>query len=235
MSLNLRGSMTNDMVAQNRVVAQNDTVILGEYLLPAGGQFSAPVNLDGNFSISMFGTLGLPVTKLKSKLNMRTELGFVNAPNIINNVKSYSKRYSMTQNFTLSSNISDKIDFTLLSNSNFSLVDGRKGSAAQSNYFTQRSGINLYYNFYRKFIFKTNTGHTYTGASGSLASNSRLYLNLSLSTKLFKSNKGEISLSGYDLTNSVDEMHRTVDEFSVSESYQPTLNQFVMLSFAYRI
>ncbi|MCU4155683.1 TonB-dependent receptor [Carboxylicivirga sp. A043] len=235
MSLNLRGSMTNDMVAQNRVVAQNDTVIMGEYLLPAGGQFSSPINLDGNFRMSMFGTLGLPINTLKSKLNMRTELSFANMPNIINNVKSYSKRYNISQSFTLSSNISEKIDFTLSSNSSFSLVDGRNGSSAQSNYFTQRSGLNLYYNFYKKFIFKTNTGHNYTGASGSLASNSRLYLNLSLSTKLFKDNKGEISLSGYDLTNNVDEMRRTVDEFSVSESYQPTLNQFVMLSFAYRI
>ncbi len=235
MSLNFRASLTNNMVAQNRVVAQSDTIIFDKYLLPAGGQFSAPVNLDGNYRLGLFGTIGLPVNKIKSKLNMRTNIGYTQTPNIINNVKSYSKRFNVGQGVTLSSNISEKIDFTVTSYSSYSFVDSKSGKASQSNYFAQKSGINLYYNFYKKFILKTNTGHTYTGASGSLSSNSRLYLNCSLSSKLFKSNRGEISLSAYDLANREDEMVRYVDDFSVSEQYQPTLNQFVMLSFAYRI
>ncbi|MCG8580394.1 MAG: outer membrane beta-barrel protein [Bacteroidales bacterium] len=234
-SIALRAGVTNNMVTQNRVVAQNDTTVLGDYFLPAGGQFSKAVNLDGYYRVSLNGTFSLPLKKLKSKLNMRTGLSYNRTPNIINNVVDYSNRLNMTQNFTLSSNISEKIDFTLVSNSNFSLVDGQSGSASQSNYFSQRSAINLYYNFYKKFIFKTNTSHTYTGASGSLASNSRLYLNLALSTKVFKSNKGEIILSAYDLANHEDEINRRVDEFSVSESFSPTLNQFYMLSFVYKI
>ncbi|WP_430817883.1 outer membrane beta-barrel protein [Carboxylicivirga sp. RSCT41] len=234
-SIALRARVTNNKVAQNRVVAQNDTTVLGDYFLPAGGQFSQAVNLDGYYRVSLDGTFSLPFKKLKSKLNMRTGLSYNRTPTIINNVVNHSNRLNMTQNFTLSSNISEKIDFKIVSNSHFSMVDGQSGSASQSNYFTQSSSINLYYNFYKKFIFKTNTNHTYTGASGNLASNSRLYLNLALSTKVFKNNKGEIILTAYDLANHENEINRQVDEFSVSESFSPTLNQFYMLSFVYKI
>ncbi|WP_289053148.1 TonB-dependent receptor [Carboxylicivirga marina] len=234
-SVNFTASLTNDMVAQNRVVAQNDTIVLGEYFLPAGGQFSQPVNLDGNYRLGLDFTAGLPVNKLKSKLNMRSGVNYSRMPNLINGVVDYSKRLNLSQSFTLGSNINEKIDFTIRTSSNYSMVDNRGGGSSQSNYFTQNSGINLYYNFYKKFIFKTNTSHSYTGASGSLASNNRFNLNVALSSKLFKNNKGEIIFTAYDLTNNQDELRRTVDEFSITESYSPTLNQFYMFSFVYRI
>ncbi|WP_430816377.1 outer membrane beta-barrel protein [Carboxylicivirga sp. RSCT41] len=234
-SLNFNASLTNDMVAQNRVVAQNDTVVLEEYFLPAGGQFSQPVNLDGNYRLGLNFTAGLPVNKLKSKLNISTATNYTRMPNLINGVVDHSKRLNLTQSFVLSSNISEKIDFTIRTSSNYSMVDNRGGASSQSNYFTQSSGLNLYYNFYRKFIFKTNTNYNYTGASGNLDSNSRLNLNLAISSKLFKSNKGEIILTAYDMTNNQDELRRSVDEFSISESYSPTLNQFYLFSFVYKI
>ncbi len=234
-TIQMKASLTNNMVAQNRVVAQNDTTVLGSYFLPAGGQFSQPVNLDGQFSLGIDGTFSFPLKKLKSKLNSRTGINFSRTPNILNNIKNEASRINVSQNFTLASNINEKIDFTINSNTDYSVVENTTSTTNQSGYFTQRTAVNLYWNFYKKFIFKTNTSQRYTGPSGTLEGNNRWFVNLSLSKKLFKDNKGEIAVSAYDIANNQNDVNRSVDDLYISESYRRTLNNFYMVSFSYKL
>ncbi|MGQ1785528.1 outer membrane beta-barrel protein [Saccharicrinis sp. GN24d3] len=234
-TLQLRGGITNNMVTQDRVVAHNDTVVLGSYFLPAGGQLSSPVNLDGQYSLGMNGIYSLPIKKLKSKLNSRTGISYNRTPNILNGVKNNSSRISLSQSFTMASNIHEKIDFTLTSRTNYSFVENNISTSSQSGTFSQRTGINLYYNFYKKFIFKSNTSQSFTGAYGSLKSKNRWFVNLGLSKKLFADNQGEISFSMYDLANDQSDVTRDVSDLYISESYNPTLNKFYMLSFSYSL
>ncbi len=234
-TIQMRASMINNMVSQNRIVAVNDTVILGSYELPAGGQFSQPININGRYTLAISSTFSFPVKKLKSNLNSRTEIRYSHSPNILNNIKNYSNQSSATQNFTLSSNINEKIDFTITSTSSYSIVNNNSGTTNQLGYITQNSGVNLYWNFYKNFIFKTNTSQLFSESSGSLASNNKWYINLCLSKKLFKKNQGDISLSVYDIANNKDDVIRTVDDLYIAESYRKTLNQFYLVSFTYSL
>ena len=234
-TIQFRASLANNMVASNRIVALNDTVVLGSYFLPAGGQYSRPVNLDGQYSLGINGTFSFPLKKLKSKVNSTSRINYSRTPNILNNIKNDASRINLTQGFTLASNISEKIDFTLNTNTGYSIVENTSNTANSSSYFSQRTGVNLYWNFYKRFIFKTSTNQVYTGVSGSLASNNRWFVNLSLSKKLFKENNGEITISAYDIANDQSDINRTVSDLYIAEMYRRTLNKFFMVSFSYTL
>ncbi len=234
-SLRLNVRIADNTVAQNRIIAENDTIILGSYYLPRGGQFSRPVNMDGQYSVNLNGTYSMPLRKLKSKLNLLSNISYSHIPNILNNEQNNARKLSASQSSTLASNISEKIDFTITSFSRYSYVDNLSGTRPNSAYFSQSTSIKLYWNFYRKFIFKVNTKQVYTGSSQSLASNSRWYVNLSLSKKMFKDNKGEITLAAYDILNDESEINRNLGDLYIMETYRRTLNKFYLLSFSYKL
>ena len=233
--ISFRAGMTNNMVTTNRIVAVNDTVVLGSYLLPAGGQFSRPVNLDGRLNMGLDMNQTWTSKKLKCKINSKTGINYNTTPNILNNVKSNAQRFNLSQGFSVSSNINEKIDFTMNTRSAYSIVENDNKNVSRNNYFSQNSSLNLYWNFFKRYIFKTDANHTYRGSSGVLSNNNRVYINLSLSKKLFEDNQGEIALSAYDLTNNQNELTRDINDIYISESYRPVLNKFYMVSFTYSL
>ena len=235
MNFSIRASAGNNIVAQNRVVALNDTTVLGAYFLPAGGELSRPVNLNGNYTVSANAMLGFSLSKLKLKFNTRSSLTYNQMPGILNNVKSITERYSTTQSFTLSSNFSEKIDFTISSNTTWSLVQNTSNTNEQPGYLSQNTRLNFYWNFYKKLIFKVKGDHTFHGSSGVLASQNRWNINAGLSLKMFKNNKGELSFTAFDLFNYQNSVNRQINDFYIAESYSPSLNNFYMLSFSYKL
>ncbi|MFT5750273.1 MAG: hypothetical protein ACI93S_001551, partial [Ancylomarina sp.] len=234
-SIHMSVNKANNTVSQKTIVAQNDTLINEKYVLPKGGQFSQPTNLNGQYNISGRITYGIPVKKLQSKLNINTSANYSHNPTLVNNQKSFSNYLSLNQGFKLSSNISEKLDFTVSSRTQYSVSKNTNLKSSSSKYFSQTNSLSMYWNFVKNFILKTNTNFVNKNNISTDDIENNWLLDIGISSKFFKNKRGEISLVAYDILNQTSERNHSVSDLYTTDSYSKKLNKFYMLSFTYKI
>ena len=234
-SVNMSVNKTNNTVARRTIVAQNDTLINDKYILPKGGQFSQPTNLNGQYNVSGQITYGIPVKKLQSKLNINVSANYSHNPTLVNNNKSFSNSLNLNQGLKLSSNISEKLDFTISSRTQYSVSKNTNLKSSGSKYFSQTNSLSMYWNFIRNFILKTNTNFVNKNNISTNDIENNWLLDIGISSKIFKNKRGEISLVAYDILNQTSERNHRVSDLFTTDSYSKKLDKFYMLSFTYKI
>lgn len=234
-SLNMSINKSNKSINQRTIIAENDTIINGKYKLPKGGQFSQPINLNGQYNISGRITYGIPVKKLHSKLNINVSANYTHNPTLVNDQKSFSNSLNLNQGLKLSSNISDKLDFTISSRTHYSVSSNTNLKTSSSKYFSQTNSFSLYWNFIKSFILKTNTNFENKNNISTNNIENNWLLDIGISSKVFKNKRGEISLVAYDILNQTSERTHQVRDLYTIDNYSKKLNKFYMLSFTYKI
>jgi hypothetical protein len=230
----LMGSMQQNYIGNSTIIAQDSTTING-FNIPAGGQYTRPENMGGYYNLRSFVTYGLPITALKTNLNMNASAGFVRTPGMINLQKNYANNSSAGFGLVLSSNISEKIDFTLSSNSNYNIIRNTLNASSNSEYFNQISRFSLNYIFWKGIVFNTELNHQfYTGLTAGYNQNYLLW-NVSLAKKLFKKQQGEIKLTVYDLLDQNKSITPTVTETYTQYVKANVLQRYFMLTFTYNL
>ncbi|MCT4615485.1 MAG: outer membrane beta-barrel protein [Marinifilaceae bacterium] len=234
LSINLSASKSDNLVSQRTIVAKNDTIITiqgKDYNLDKGGQFSQPVNLDGRYTLNANISYGLPLKKLKSKLDLYTSSNYSKSPTYINDKKSNTKSISLSQGLKIESNISHKIDFSLSSRTSYS----NSKSATKSEYLSQNTNFSMYWNFWKNFIIRTNAGNTYRNNITTSKEESNWLVDIGISTRVFKNKRGELSFVAYDILNNASEINHHVQDLYTVDYYTKQLNKFFMISFSYKI
>jgi hypothetical protein len=234
-SINMSVNKANNTVSQRTIVAQSDTLINEKYVLPKGGQFSQPTNLNGQYNISGRITHSIPIKKLKSKLNINASANYSHNPTLVNNKKSFSNSLSLNQGLKLSSNINEKLDFTISSRTQYSVSRNTNLKSSSSKYFSQTNSMSMYWNFTKNFILKTNTNFVTKNNISTDDIENNWLLDIGISSKVFKNKRGEISLVAYDILNQTSERNHRVSDLYTTDSYSKKLNKFYMLSFTYKI
>lgn len=230
----LSGTATQDYIGNNTTIALSDMTI-DNIKLEKGAQYTRPENMDGYYNLRSFATYGVPVSTLKSNFNVNGSLGYVRTPGIINNQKNYANSTSLGLGLVLSSNISEKIDFTLSSNSNYNIVRNTLNTGSNSEFFYQTSRLMLNYIFWKGIVFNTDLTHQfYTGLSEGY-NQSYLLWNMSIAKKLFKKQQGEIRLSVYDLLKQNASIVPTVTDAYIQYTQTNVLRQYFMLTFTYNL
>ncbi|MGA2298461.1 MAG: TonB-dependent receptor, partial [FCB group bacterium] len=100
-------------ITNSTLITQKDTTIQNNLLLPSGGQFSKPINMDGYWNVMSFFTYGFPLTFMKSNFSLNFGGQYSSSPSLVNNIKNISNAYNYNLMFVLSSNISEDLDFTV--------------------------------------------------------------------------------------------------------------------------
>ena len=234
-SINVGVNKARNTIGKRTVVAQKDTLINEKYKLPKGGQFSQSINLNGQYNISGRITYSIPVKKLHSKLNINTSAIYSHNPTLVNNRKSFSNSLNLNQSFKLSSNISEKLDFTISSRTRYSVSSNTNLKSKSSKYFSQTNSLNLYWNFFKSFILKSNTNFVHKNNINTRDVENNWLIDIGISSKIFKNKRGEISLVAYDILNQTSERSHYVNDLYTSDNYSKKLNKFYMLSFTYKI
>ncbi|MGQ1909461.1 outer membrane beta-barrel protein [Marinifilum sp. RC60d5] len=233
LSIHAIASTSNNTVVRKTIVAAKDTTINNLYFLPAGGQFSKPVNLDGQYMLNTSISYSFPIKKLKSKLNINTRGRFMHNPTFVNEKRAYTDSWNINHGMTLSSNINEKIDFTFTSSSNYR--KSKNNSSAGSEYISQTTSLNMYWNFYKNLVFRTNASNNYQNNFSTNDEDSFWHLNLGLSAKVFKSKRGELSFTAYDIVSQDDERTHMVTDLYTADYFTNKLNKFYILTFSYKL
>lgn len=231
----LSGGVTNDYVANTTYFANRDTLQVGTIALPPGIQLTRPVNLDGYWNLRSFVTYGVPVKPLKSNLNFNLSGNYSRRPGMIDGATNFTNTVGFGLGLVLSSNISEKLDFNLSSQSNINNATNAVNTNLNTKYFNQRSRLNFTWIFGKQFVLRTEINHQlYDGLSQGFNQNYWLW-NAGIGKKLFKNQRGEIQLTVFDLLGQNTNINRTVTELYIEDLQTQVLQRFVMVNFIYNL
>ena len=231
----LHFNYTNDYIGNSTIIATRDTVLFNSISLNKGSQLTYPVNLDNNWSIRSFFTYGFPFDYLRSNLNINGGISFSRTPGLINNVINRADVYTLSPGFVLGSNISEKIDFTISYSANFNFSKNSVQKELDNNYYTHNAGLKFNWIFWEGIVFRNEMSNMlYEGLGENLDQNIIIW-NISLGKKLFKNDRGEITLTVYDVLNKNKSIKRNVTETYIEDLRTRTLTRFLLLTFTYKL
>ncbi len=143
--------------------------------------------------------------------------------------------YALSQGVVLSSNISEKVDFTLSYTYGYNQVVNTLQPQLNTSFSTQRAGTNVTWNPWKGIVFRSDINYQqYAGLSGGFNQQFTLW-NASVAQRLFKSQNGELRLSVFDLLNQNNSISRTFSETYLEDNRSLVLNRYFMLTFTYNL
>lgn len=228
----LRANFSNNYIGNSTYTASVKEIVDGVVLEPLS-QLSKPVNLNKYADISTMIDYGFPVKALKSNLNISGSQRWTNTPAMVNNelTSTISSNYSLA--LVLSSNISDKLDFTVSSTSNYNEVNNGLNENLNNRYYVQQSRIKLDWIMLKGITFRSQFEYQeYFGLSNSL-DNTVLLWTAGIGKQLFKDKKGEIQLSVFDILGQNNQISQQFYDSYYQESTSNVLTRYAMLSFSY--
>jgi hypothetical protein len=228
-------TFTNNYIGNSTIVALSDTLINNEIFLSRGAQLVKPVNLDGFFSLRSFSSYGFPVKVLKSNFNIDASFRYSRTPGLINGEINWSNTPSANFGFTLGSNISKEVDFTISTSAGYNLVFNSLQSDLNNNYYTQNSRVALNWMIWRGLVFSTDVNHQYLDGASEGFSQNFLLVNAGVGYKFLKDRKAEIRLTAFDLLNANQSAQRSISDVYVEDTRTNVLQRFFMINFTYNI
>jgi len=228
------GTLTENYIGYEKIIASRDTVVKGIPLNP-GAQLQTPINLDGYKNFRSMVTYSTPVDFLYSNVNLNFSYNYSKTPVTQNGLTGFTNSSSYSVGFVVSSNISEDIDFSISSANSYNNIKTDFRSTGNQNYFSQRTKLKFYYNIYEGIILQTDLDYKYDGGLSS-GTNPNSYLwNASVRKKLFKNDRGEIKLAVYDILKKGTSMTRRVTDTYYEDTNTNVLGRFYILSFNYSI
>ncbi len=236
----ISSSFTAHNITNSTTVLTQSTAI-GGVVVPAGGQITRPVNLDGLYSVRTFSNYTLPLSFVKSNLNLNANVSFTQTPGLVSvgSEKTPQINYSRTPSFglgaVLSSNISPALDFTLSSNSSQTYVRNSTQTTADRSYFRQNTTLRFSWIFWKGISVQSNVNHTaYTGLSAGYNQHYILW-NASLGKKLFARQQAEIKVYAFDILKQNNNITPNQTAAYVEDVRTNILTRYLMLMFTYNI
>lgn len=229
----LSGSLVNNYIANNTTIAYKEITTAEGITLPSGSQLIRPENLNGYYNIRGLLTYGIPIVKLKSNLNLSISSNFSQTPGIINDELNSVQSPNFGFGMVLSSNISEKLDFTFGSSSSLNYTFNSLNSVYNTKYFSQTSRFKIYWNLWKDIIFRTEVQHQYYSGFDEDFDSEYFLWNMSLGLKMFKNKKGELLLSVYDILDQNNSIERVSTETYIQDTETQVLNRYAMLTFKY--
>ncbi|WP_299699976.1 outer membrane beta-barrel protein [uncultured Pontibacter sp.] len=229
------GTMTNNYVANSVYTTNVPEGIAEGYELRPGARLSRPENMDGYYNVRSFFNYGQPLNFISSNFNVNGSVGYSRIPGKIDNQINYANNTNLGAGFNISSNISEKIDFTVSTFSSYNIVSNTLRTTQNNNFFNQNTSVRYNWILWKDLVYRTELNHQYNSGLSAGVDNSFLLWNMSLGKKIFKDKQGEISFSVNDLMNQNVSIRRNITESYVEDVQSSVLQRFFMLTFSYNI
>ena len=215
--------------------ALKDTLLPNGIFLRRGSQLTYPINFNYSYSLRTFVNAGLPVELIRCNFNVSTSFNFSLTPGQVNEVKNFSKSYSISQGIMINSNISEEIDFRLSYSPTYNITKNDKQSELNREYFVHNASAGIYWMFLERFFIKSDFGYYFNqGISKDLKREYYLWSG-SLGVKLFENKSGELRFDTFDILDQNKSLNRTITETYIEDKSTIVLRRYFMLSFVYNL
>ncbi len=233
MFLNL--GYSNNAIVQSTFIADKDYELADGIILFRGSQLTKPVNLDGQFNARTFISYGIPISKIKSNLNFSAGVNYAKNPNLINDIKSFTNTYGINGGLVLSSNVSEKVDFTLSYSPTYSLVRNSVQTTLNTNYLFQNTSFKINWLFGKGFLLQSEVlNQAYSGLGSGFNQNFTLW-NAGFGYKFLKKQAAELRINVFDLLKQNNSIARNVSTAYIEDARSQVLTRYFMLTFTYNL
>ncbi|MFC3196651.1 outer membrane beta-barrel protein [Parapedobacter deserti] len=229
----IHSTVTSNNVVTNTTVAEEPIELAQGIILERGSQLTRPVNLDGYWHLRSFFHYGLPVRIVPSNFNFHGGIRYTHSPGMINDQVNAVNTTRYSGGVSLSSNISDRIDFNVWTRSSYNTVQNSLRPALNNNFFNQTTRINYNWILWENLVYRLNIDHQLNTGLSEGYDNSIFLVNMAIGKKLLRSERAEISVNVYDLFGQNNNIQRNITETYIQDSQSNVLQRYFMLSFTY--
>jgi hypothetical protein len=227
------GDYANNHIGERTYLGGRDNDIYEQLNIDPRAQLTIPVNLSGYYNLRSYVTIGLPVTAIKSKLNFNINGNHTNTPSIVDDKDNDITNSALGFGVSLTSNISNNVDFTISSNTNLGSATNTLQSDQNTNYANQTTGLKLDVIFPWGITWRNQINHQLYRGYGDGFDDSFLLGIMSIGKKFLKNNRAEVSISVFDLFNQNQAISRTVNSTYIESTTSNVLQRYFMVNFKY--
>jgi hypothetical protein len=226
---------TENFIGNSTTIALRDTLLRNNILVNAGAQLSKPVNLTNSIQLRSFMGYGLPLKFIRCNLNFHSGITYARTPSLINGNVNLANTVNVPGGLVLSSNIHEKLDFTISYMANYNVVKNSLRQQQNNNFFFHTADVRFNWNFWKGFVFNTTVNNTlYAGVSQGFNQNFFLW-NASLAYKFLKDRSLELKVGVFDILGQNNSISRTVNETFLEDVRTDVLQRYVMLTLTYNL
>jgi hypothetical protein len=230
----LFGTTSPNYLGNSTLIARADTLLPGGLFLPRGSQLTRTENLPGYNTLRSFASYGFPLDSLRYNLNFNLGLTYARTPGKVNDALNYANSTTLTLGFTIGTNISQKLDLSLNSFSNFSQATNSLQTQLNTTYFSQNTRFAGYWNFWKGFFVQTDVTHTlFSGLADGFDQNFVL-LNGGLGYKFLKKQNAQVTLTAFDLLGQNTSVSRTITDIAIEDNLTQVLQTYYMFTFSWK-
>ncbi|MBN3583248.1 TonB-dependent receptor [Algoriphagus aestuarii] len=222
-------------IANSSFIAEETTELPGGVILEKGSQLFRPVNLDGFQDFRSWLSYGMPVDFIKSNLNINGGFSYNKRPGQVNGELSFNNSARFSTGISLSSNISDQIDFNISTRMSFNDVENTLNPSLNNKYYNQWTRLNFSWIIWEGFVYRLDLNHQINSGLSEGFDNNFLLMNMSVGKKVFNNQRGEISLNVYDLLGQNTSVRRNVTDVYIEDVQNNVLQRYFMLTFSFNL
>ena len=227
--------IVQNYIGSQTIFSAQEPVAVRGITVPQNVQLSLPQNLNGYRYLRSMVTYGMPLVGIKCNLNLNASYLYTRIPGLLNTQSNFSTSHAITAGGALSSNISEKVDFTLSVSPSYTIALNQLQPSRNNNYFSSINSLRANELVWKRFVMSQEIAHTaYVGLSQGY--NPQFWLvGLGFGTQFFKGNTGEVKLTVFDVLKQNNAVSRTVSDVYVDDTRTNVLTRYVMLTFTYRL
>lgn len=229
----VNGNYSSNYISNSTLIANNDTTVYNSIYLAKGSQITRPVNVNNYYTIRSFINYTFPISIIKSNLSVNASGNYNNIPGLINQNLNYAKTATAGLGLVLSSNISQKFDYSISSNSSYSNINNTLQSSANTTYFSQNSKLKINLNPWKGLILQTEYINSYYNGLSSSYNQTISLWNAAIGYKFLKNKQAELKLMAYDILNQNNSIQRTNTDSYIQDIRTNALNRYLLLLFTY--
>ncbi|MBB4078011.1 hypothetical protein GGR28_000612 [Lewinella aquimaris] len=229
----LGGGITAQDISNSTYVANSD--VGRAYAVPEGSRIILPVNLNGSWHLRARSTLGFPVDLIGSNVNLDLSASTGSLPGLINGKLNSTKRSNTGVGITFSSNVSDRVDFSLSAEGSMNWSVNELQPASNNQFFNQTSRFKLNWIVGPGIVFRNDILHRFYRGLDAGEDMDYVLWNMSIGKQLLKNNRGELNLSVFDLLGQNVSLRRRVTSNFTEDIRTDVLTRYIKLNFKYEL
>ncbi len=222
---------TTNFIGFENAFLDEDKIIHGTYLNAGANTFTYS-NLGNSFNLKSGIDYAMPVSWLRSNLNLGLNYNYSHTPTRFNEIDANTKLYKTEALVSLSSKISKKVDF-FISNENSYNYSNNDINNNYNEYYSNITEATIYLKFLKTFSFETELNNYVYNYFGKTDNQQYLLWDFSIG-KSFLKNKANIKLSVHDIFNQSKLVEIKLNEIYSEVINSNSLSQYALLSFTYK-
>lgn len=194
-----------------------------------------PINVDDDYSTSLYLYFGTPIRPIKSKINIRTNSSFTRSILFVNTTANDVDRFSNSINFSIENRNKEIVDIKVGTRISHNTTTYSVSTNLNQEYLSTGYYADLFIDFLKTWTFSTAIDYTVYSGDLFIDNPTIPILQASLSKRFLKGNTGLLKLSVYDIFNQNVGINRASEFNYIEDKRVSTLSRYILLSFTYKI